>query len=252
MRSTLIVVLRGFLRLGPRTRRRKIRAMAKEAGLIAFVIVLSLGVLSLSKTEPEQALPTPIVTSTSEQPAPPPPPPPTLAGTGRLFLDGPAPISTAVYSPTPAVDPLEPSATGLNDVQWVDGLGVPPADAAAGTVFLIGHSWSQSGYALNGLSEFVTARTDFSAPSPRLPSQSIQGSTLSLVDAAGITVRWTVDTVFLISKSAMTGDTDIFRSHAPGRVVLITCAITADKDLDYNVVLIGHRQESAVGTMRDR
>lgn len=250
VRVTLQGVLRGFRRLGPKARKRKIRAYAREAGLVLFVIVLSYAVLSLSTVKNHAASPSPAPVVLEASPSVPSPPPPiTLSDTGRLFLDGPAPVSTAVYSPTPISDPLEPQADGLNDVQWVDGLGVPPSRSASGTMFLVGHSWSGTGYALNTLSQFVTARTDFSAPTTRLPSRGVQGSTLTLVDDSGVTASWTIDTAFLIAKQDMERDGDIFDPAPPGRVVLITCAITADKDLDYNVVLIGHRHN---GTMPGR
>ncbi|MDK6565286.1 class F sortase [Corynebacterium pyruviciproducens] len=231
----------------------------KDAGLAVVAMAITYGLLAVS--HPQEALHAPLSTIGSTQvkghhevqaaDSPTPSPTPTsaeitlsargpLRSTGRLYLDGPVPVSTARYSPTPVTDPLEPIDPDPNAVQWVEGLGVSPSDAEQGTVFLIGHSWSAGSYALNPVSRFVTTRTDFSpGQGSRLVSSGIEGATLTLEDANRVSRRWRIHSSYLVPKDEAHSDSGLFDPHEPGRLVLITCAITADRDLHYNVVLIG-------------
>ena len=175
-----------------------------------------------------------------------------LGSTGRLYLDGPVPISTAHYSPTPAGDPLLPSSDEFTSVQWVNGLGVPPSRAEDGTVYLIGHAWSHGAYALTPLSGFVTARADLTHPVIHSGTGSHAhggvlrypvivphpSPTLTLVDNAGTSTAWRVTDIFLMNKDETMDDKELFGASLPGRLVLLTCAVAGGMDLHYNVVIV--------------
>ena len=172
-----------------------------------------------------------------------------LAEWGTFILEGPAPVQ-AQYGPMPFALPLNPSGEQTSSVRWVAGLGVSPNDAAWGTTYVLGHAWAQQRLVFNGFSELATNSIDWNAPQA-VPARSggnvvrfntgvLNGSRVTMVDGEGDARVWQIDNTFLIDKNQAIEDADLMNVNIKGRIVLIACAVAGGRDLNYNVVMMGH------------
>ncbi|MDY6049485.1 MAG: sortase [Corynebacterium sp.] len=172
-----------------------------------------------------------------------------LAEWGTFILEGPAPVQ-AQYGPMQFALPLNPSGEQTSSVRWVAGLGVSPNDAAWGTTYVLGHAWAQQRLVFNGFSELATNSIDWNAPQA-VPARSggnvvrfntgvLNGSRVTMVDGEGDARVWQIDNTFLIDKNQAIEDADLMNVNIKGRIVLIACAVAGGRDLNYNVVMMGH------------
>ncbi|MDO4929439.1 MAG: sortase [Corynebacterium sp.] len=146
--------------------------------------------------------------------------------------------------------PLNPPGPQATMVRWVYGMGVGPTNAQDGTMYLLGHAWGQQRLVFNPISELATNTTNLNAPVPvnaigggtvnRYYTNALNGSTMTMTDAAGNARTWVVDTAYLIRKNDSIADADLMNNGVRGRVAIITCAVQGRADLDYNVIVMGH------------
>ncbi|MBU5654993.1 sortase [Corynebacterium aurimucosum] len=193
--------------------------------------------------------------SPSAAPSTTPTPPPLNEGpapalTGTFEMDGPATITGATYDSMPFVVPLNPAGPQDTMVRWVDGWGQSPATAEQGTTYVLGHAWGQQKLVFNPFSEVVTANVDLNNPTivegldgmdvQRFSTPVLNGSHIRMTSDDGVGREWIVDNAFLVDKEALGSDADLMNTEAPGRIVLIACAVDGSTDLEYNVIVTGH------------
>ncbi|MBI9000882.1 hypothetical protein M0E87_04120 [Corynebacterium sp. CCM 9185] len=176
---------------------------------------------------------------------------PAPGATGTFRLTGPAPVNGADYGPMAYVLPLNPPGPQNSMVRWVDGMGVSPTAAEQGTVYVLGHAWAQQWLVFNGFSELATRSVNLGGPPQWVPAYGggtvrrwstpvLNGSRITMSDAAGRQREWAVDNTWLVPKSEAINDVELNSTNIPGRIILIACAVGNGRDLDYNVIVSGH------------
>lgn len=198
----------------------------------------------------------PVKTVTASTPAPLPPPPPALnelpppheVGTFTMALNN-EPLVNATYDSMPYVIPLNPAGPQETMVRWVDGWGQSPTFSEQGTVYVLGHAWSQQPLVFNPLSELVTANAldtlGIAVESSgdyveRRETDVLNGTEITLTDGEGRGRQWIVDNAFLIDKYQAIDDVNLMDDSIPGRIVLIACSVDGATDLGFNVVVTGY------------
>lgn len=175
---------------------------------------------------------------------------PAPAHTGSFHMDGPAPVRDATYAPMPYELPLNPAGPQETMVRWVDGWGVAPSNATAGTLYVLGHAWGQQPLVFNPISEHVTAAVNLNEPPQQVPAESggtvvryataaLNGSRIRMSDDAGYAWEWVADNAYLVDKYDAIEVKELVNEHDPGRIVLIACSVSGSQDLGYNVVVTG-------------
>jgi hypothetical protein len=144
------------------------------------------------------------------------------------------------------VRPLDPPGDQYHTVCWVrEGFGVAPGSSAAGTTYVLGHSWAEAPLVLNPLSIPATAGADLNHPVtvtgvPTYPTAAVNGYRLVLATPNG-TLTYVVTDAYLVSKEQAANVQPLMNERDPNRVVLITCAVRKSganlTDLDYNVIV---------------
>jgi len=167
--------------------------------------------------------------------------PPTLDLAGHpVQVDGPAPAPSASATPSgvgrfaaPSVgldvplgalsvvdDVVEPP--GFTSAYWVRNLGVAPADAAHGTVFVAMHSLRGGGVGPGN------ALIDVAAGRPRIAT----GAAITVDD-----VRYRVTRTETVGKGDIHADAEVW-ANTPGRLVVITCLQRADGERSVSNVVV--------------
>ncbi|MDO4928267.1 MAG: sortase [Corynebacterium sp.] len=172
------------------------------------------------------------------------------AGTdGRFRFRGPLSLNLD-YSVMPYSIPLNPPGPQASMVRWVDGLGYSPNTADKGTVYVLGHAWSQEYLAFNPISTAVVDSAAWSSPDTvtgtdgmpvtRYHSDALNGGVITMTNDQGQTREWVVDGAYTIPKTDAIADPELMNEEVPGKIVVIACAVADDADLEYNVVVTGH------------
>ena len=171
-------------------------------------------------------------------------------GAGQFTMSGPAAISGATYDVMPYQLPLNPAGPQATMVRWVNGLGVSPQRAEKGSVYVLGHAWGSAPLVFNPISEKVTAAVNRNRPPAKIngtdnkpvtrySSKVLNGSRIKMQDAQGNARVWQVTRSWLVPKNEAIADPDVMAQNRPGRIVLIACAVSGDRDLGYNVIVEG-------------
>lgn len=171
-------------------------------------------------------------------------------GTGQFTMTGPATIRGATYDVMPYQLPLNPAGPQSTMVRWVNGLGVSPRNARKGTVYVLGHAWGTAPLVFNPISEKVTATVNRNRPPvkingtdnkpvKRYSSKVLNGSRIKMQDSRGNARMWRVTRSWLVPKTDAIADPDVMAQKRPGRIILIACAVSGDRDLGYNVIVEG-------------
>lgn len=173
-----------------------------------------------------------------------------LAGTdGNFRFSGPISLNLD-YSVMPYTIPLNPAGPQATMVRWVDGLGYSPNAADKGTVYVLGHAWSQAHLAFNPISAAVVDSAAWSNPDvvtgtdgmpvTRYYSSALNGGVIAMTNDQGQTREWIVDGAYTIPKTDAIADPQLMDEEVPGKIVVIACAVADDADLEYNVVVTGN------------
>lgn len=168
----------------------------------------------------------------------------------RFEMTGPAAVSNAIYGSMPYSLPLNPAGPQEYVVRWVEGWGHPPEQAEAGTVYVLGHAWSQQPLVFNPISEVVTSSVDFTQlpevingtdgfPLDRYSTPVLNGSIITMSDGAGMEKQWQVTNAFLVDKDEAIVDPNVMASEVPGKITLIACSVEGTGDLNYLVIVEG-------------
>ncbi|MEJ6014452.1 sortase [Corynebacterium sp. H127] len=176
---------------------------------------------------------------------------PPLQTSGSFEMNGPASVVGATFDEMPYELPLNPAGPQETMVRWVKGWGVNPSQAEQGTMYVLGHAWGQQKLVFNSISEVVTADVDLNQPAEqvtavsggtvgRYSSDVLNGSRITLSDAAGNQREWIVDNAWLVDKYEAIEDQELMDEHKAGRIVLIACSVSGTTDLGYNVIVSGH------------
>lgn len=169
----------------------------------------------------------------------------------RFEMTGPAAITNTIYGSMPYALPLNPAGPQEYVVRWVEGWGYSPDQAESGTVYVLGHAWSQQPLAFNPISEVVTSSVDFSQlpevingtdgfPVDRYSTTALNGSVITMSDGAGMEKQWEVTNAFLVDKDEAIVDPDVIASEDPGKITLIACSVEGTGDLNYLVIVEGY------------
>lgn len=170
---------------------------------------------------------------------------------GGFSISGPATVTGASYDSMPYALPLNPAGPQETMVRWVEGWGVPPSNADNGTVYVLGHAWGTVPLVFNPISEVVTNSVNLDAepelvegtdglPVSRYSSGVLDGSLITMEDADGNRINWSVTNSWLVKKDEAIADPDIMAEGIPGRIILIACSVSGSLDLGYNVVVEGY------------
>ncbi len=149
------------------------------------------------------------------------------------------------------VRPLNPPGDQKHTVCWVrKGFGVAPGSDSGGTSYILGHAWAKTPLIFNPLSELamqeVTGRNaEMQSGVRTFPVKAINGYNIVLRTPTG-TLTYTVTRAFAVSKSHA-GDVKSLMANIPNRVVLITCAVKAGVDVDYNIIVDAYLASSTAG-----
>ncbi|QGU01662.1 hypothetical protein CKALI_03915 [Corynebacterium kalinowskii] len=176
------------------------------------------------------------------------PPPATVGG---FEMDGPAPVVGAQFASMPYELPLNPAGPQESMVRWVEGWGQNPSTVEQGTMYVLGHAWGQQKLVFNSISEVVTAAVNLNEPPQQVPAASggtvgryasdvLNGSRITMKDAAGNERVWIVDNAWLVDKYDAIEDAELMNENDKGRIILIACSVSGTQDLGYNVIVSGH------------
>ena len=189
-------------------------------------------------------------------PASPPDPPASphefvaAAAPTEFEMSGPAFDIKANVCQMKYVRPLNPPGDQKHTVCWVrKGFGVAPGSDSGGTSYILGHAWAKTQLIFNPLSELAMQEVTGQNPEmqsgvPTFPVNALNGYNIVLRTPAG-TLTYTVTHVFAVSKSRA-GDVKSLMANTPNRVVLITCGVKDEADVDYNVIVDAYLTSSKV------
>lgn len=142
----------------------------------------------------------------------------------------------------PYVRPLDPPGDQRHTVCWVNSqFGVAPGSSAAGTSYILGHSWAEAPLVLNALSITAMKQVDTRHPVlvsgvPTYPVTALDGYTVTLSTAKG-RLTYTVRSAFAVSKEQAGNVAPLMAANTPNRVVIITCGVLDGQDVDDNVIV---------------
>lgn len=168
---------------------------------------------------------------------------------GAFNFTGPVTIN-GNYDSMPYQLPLNPAGPQATMIRWVYGWGVGPTNPTDGTMYLLGHAWARQKLVFNPISELATNTTNLQAPVavpavgggtvPRYYTNALNGSRITLTDPQGNNRTWVINSTYLIHKHDAIKDAELVNTGIRNRVVIITCAVQGNTDLDYNVILSGY------------
>jgi hypothetical protein len=156
---------------------------------------------------------------------------------------------TAQVCQMPFVRPLDPPGDQRHTVCWVDSqFGVAPGSSAAGTSYILGHSWAEAPLVLNALSITAMKQVDTNHPVlvsgvPTYPVTVLDGYTITLTTATG-RLSYTVRSAFAVSKEQAGNVAPLMAANTPNRVVIITCGVLNGVDIDDNVIVNAYLSSS--------
>jgi hypothetical protein len=142
----------------------------------------------------------------------------------------------------PYVRPLDPPGDQRHTVCWVDSqFGVAPGSSAAGTSYILGHSWAEAPLVFNPLSITAMKQVDTKHPVlvsgvPTYPVTALNGYTVTLTTAKG-RLTYAVRSAFAVSKEQAGNVAPLMATNTPNRVVIITCGVLNGQDIDDNVIV---------------
>jgi hypothetical protein len=149
------------------------------------------------------------------------------------------------------IRPLNPPGDQKRTVCWVrTGFGVAPGSDSGGTSYILGHAWAKTPLIFNPLSELAMQEVTGQNPEiqsgvPTFPIKAINGYNIVLRTSTG-TLTYTVTRAFAVSKS-QAADVKSLMANTPNRVVLITCGVKGDVDVNYNIIVDAYLTSSTAG-----
>ena len=171
-------------------------------------------------------------------------------------IKGPAFKVHADVCPMPYVRPLDPPGDQRHTVCWVDqDFGVAPGSAAKGTTYVLGHAWAEAPLVLNPMSVFAMNHVDRAHPRVEAgvrtyPITALNGYTITLRTTTGILV-YKIRRAFSVAKARAGDVPSVMDTRAPGRVVLITCAVHDGADVDENVIAYAYLTSSSAARTQE-